>query len=227
MGEYGLKKTIRHELESNKAESVVSLAKENRKVLSHLVRIAYDKETLVAWRAIKAMGLAARELVETDPEFLRETCRKLLWSLSDESGGIGWAAPELLGELVSADPKQFADFIPPLASVYDAEEDVFRPGVLYALAKVGEKSPELAIRHAGIILKGLSEPNQLTRVFALRALQPLLPFLGGPFLDEVTKAVEKLTNDLAEAWVYGDDDFTSVAVGQSAAEVLALIHAAK
>lgn len=222
-----MRKSIRHALESNDLGAVVSLATRNRKALSHLVRLAYDKETPVAWRAIKAMGLIALELVETELEFLRETCRKLLWSLSDESGGIGWAAPELLGELVSADPKQFADFIPPLASVYEAEEEVFRPGVLYALAKVGEKSPELAMRHAGIILRGLSEPDPLARVFALQALQPLLKYIGGPFLDEVTKAVEKLTNDRAEAWVYVDDDFTSVDVGQSAAEVLALIRASK
>jgi HEAT repeat protein len=224
---HSLKKTIHHALEANDLAAVVSLTKKDRKALSHLVRVAYDKETLVAWRAIKAMGLVARELVATDLEFLRDTCRKLLWSLSDESGGIGWAAPELLGEIVSADPKRFADFIPPLASVYDAEEDVFRPGILYALRRIGEKSPELAIRHAGIMLKGLSDPIPLARVFALQALLPLLPFLGGPFLDEVTKAVEKLTNDRAEAWVYGDGDFTSVEVGQSAAEVLRLIRSAK
>ena len=84
----GLKQKIHNTLEINDLEAVVSFAKENRKVLSLLVRSAYDKESLVGWRAIKAIGLAARALVKTDYKFLRELVRKLLWSLSDESGGI-------------------------------------------------------------------------------------------------------------------------------------------
>ncbi len=55
-----LKQRIHHALESNDLDAVVSLAKENRKVLSLLVRMAYDKDTLVGWRAIKATGQAAR-----------------------------------------------------------------------------------------------------------------------------------------------------------------------
>ncbi len=83
-----LKSAIQHALESNELDAIASLAKKNKRVLPLLVRLAYEKDTLVAWRAIKAVGLIARELVMTDYEFLRETARKLLWSVSDESGGI-------------------------------------------------------------------------------------------------------------------------------------------
>jgi len=75
-------------------------------------------------------------MVRRDPEFLRETCRKLLWSFTDESGGIGWSAPEMLGEIVSSDPKRFQDVIPLIAAAYEVDEDVFRAGVLYALSRV-------------------------------------------------------------------------------------------
>jgi hypothetical protein len=124
------KKHIHDLLESNELSSIGLQAKDDRKVLSSLVRLAYDKETLVGWRAIKAIGLAAAEVITTDLDALRETCRKLVWSLSDESGGIGWSAPEILGEIASADPKRFKDFIPLVASVYEIEEDVFRGGAL-------------------------------------------------------------------------------------------------
>jgi HEAT repeat protein len=213
---------LRH-MESNDLEAIVSLARSDRKIVSLLVRLAFDKETLVGWRAIKAVGLIAREIVATDVEFLRETCRKLLWSLSDESGGIGWAAPELLGEIVSSDPKRFADIVPLIAQVYDVEEDVFRSGVLYALSLIGEKAPELVLRHADVVLKGLSEANPLARVFALQALLPLLPFLGGSFLDEVKNAVQKLASDTAETWVYEGDNFITVDVGQEARDVIKLM----
>lgn len=215
---------LRH-LESNDLAAVIALARSDRKVVSFLIRIAYDKETLAGRRAIKAVGMIARELVSTDTEFLRETCRKLLWSLSDESGSIGWAAPELLGEIVSADPRKFPDVVPLIASVYDAEEEVFRPGVLYALAKIGEKAPDLLLRHADLVLKGLSDAQPLARVFALQCLQPIHGLLGGPFLEEVRKAVQALTHDLAEAWVYEGNDFVAVDLGRKAQEVLSLLYA--
>ena len=123
-----LKKNIIHALESNNLQNVLAVSKESRKVVSQLVRIAYDKETLLGWRAIKAIGLIATEMVKTDYDFLRETVRKLLWSLSDESGGIGWSAPEILGEIVSADPDRFGDIIPLIAEVYNIEEKVFQAG---------------------------------------------------------------------------------------------------
>jgi len=101
-----LKLFVQAALESNDLDAIVTSTKNDKKTISQLVRLAYDKDTLVGWRAIKAAGLAARELVKTAPDFLRETCRKLLWSLTDESGGIGWSAPELLGEIVCADVKR-------------------------------------------------------------------------------------------------------------------------
>jgi hypothetical protein len=58
-----------------------------------LVRLSYDKDTLVGQRAIRAMGSIAREMLKADPEFLRETCRKLLWSLSDESAASAGPPP--------------------------------------------------------------------------------------------------------------------------------------
>jgi hypothetical protein len=54
----GLKQRIHQALEANDLETVISLAKEQRRVLSLLVRMAYDKDTLIGWRAIKAEGQA-------------------------------------------------------------------------------------------------------------------------------------------------------------------------
>ena len=212
---HALKKKIHLALESNDLGAVVSQTKENRKVLSLLVRMAYDKDTLVGWRAIKAIGLAAEELVKTDYEFLRETCRKLLWSLTDESGGIGWAAPEILGEIVSADPERFSDIIPLIAGVYDVEEKVFRPGVLYALGKIAEISPDLVMPFKDLIRRELSEDGEpLSRVFALDLLKILKKRLGKGDLDDLKKIIQSLQSDHSEAWVYKKDCFVSIEVGQ-------------
>src|SRR5512134_1597345 len=107
-----IKKEVVAALEANDLDAIEKFALSGRKVLSVLVRLAYDKETLAGRRAIAATGRVASVFIRNNVEFLREAVRKLLWSLSDESGGIGWSAPELLGEIVSAGPDEFSDVVP-------------------------------------------------------------------------------------------------------------------
>ncbi len=220
------KKTVCDLLERNDAGTVVSLARDDRKIVSLLVRLAYDKDTLVGWRAIKAIGLAAREMLPTDLDFLRETCRKLIWSLSDESGGIGWSAPEILGEIVSADPKRFKDFIPLIASVYEIEEDVFRGGVLYALGRIAGPAPELAAPNQKTIISSLSDKDPLVKVRGLELVGLLWSFgkssavWSREYSDRVIAAVQNLRMDKGEAWIYEGDRFTSVVIGEKAQECI-------
>jgi hypothetical protein len=224
-----LKKTILYALESDDLDAVVALAAGDRKVLIRLVRLAYDKETLVGWRAIKAVGLVARVLVKSDYEFLRETCRKLLWSLTDESGGIGWSAPEMLGELVSADPVRFQDIIPLVASAYDVEEDVFRAGVLYALARIAETAPELAATYQRIVIMSLSDRDPLVKVRGIKLIRLLWPWAKSSniwsreYNERIILSLGKLRSDKGEAWIYQEDRFVSIQVGEEAVALLKTI----
>jgi hypothetical protein len=217
-----LKKNIQALLESNDLASLNAHGKENRKVLSRLVRIAYDKETLVGWRAIEAIGLASRRMITTDLDFLRETCRKLVWSLSDESGGIGWSAPEMLGEIMSADTKRFKDFIPLIVSVYVIEEDVFRGGVLFALGRIAETAPELAAPYQKIIISSLTDKDPLVKVRGLELVGLLWSYgmnsavWSREYGDRIIADVQNLRMDKGEAWLYRGDSFTSVVVGEEA-----------
>ena len=210
------KNDIHEALDANNLPAVASLAKEDKKVLSQLIRLAYDKETLVGWRAIKAIGLAARELVKSDDEFLRVTIRKLLWSLSDESGGIGWSAPEIIGEIVSADPARFRDIIPLIAEVYDIEEKVFRPGILYAMTRIAEVNPGLVLPFIDLAKKGLCDDAPLVRVNALELTSVLKKILNEKECDEIRASVKKLLADHSEVWVYKKDGFVNVEVSEKA-----------
>jgi hypothetical protein len=219
---YALKKNLLSALESKDLYAVVSLAADDRKVMSQLVRLAYDKETLAGWRAIKAIGLVAAEMIPTDLDFLRETCRKLIWSLSDESGGIGWSAPEILGEIASADPKRFKDFIPLIASVYDIEEDVFRGGVLFALGRIAETAPELAAPYQKVIILSLTDKHPIVKIRGLELVGLLWSYgtssaaWSREYGDRIIAAVQNLRMDKGEAWIYRGDRFTSVVVGEEA-----------
>ena len=222
MNQLETKKFIHHALEMNDLDAVVLLAQKSRKTLSLLIRMAYDKETLVGWRAIKAVGRVAKVLAKTEHEFLRIAVRKLLWSLSDESGGIGWAAPELLGEIVSSDPEGFADIIPLIAEVYDIEEQTFRPGVMYALARIAEVSPVLIANYQKVIIMSLVDANPLISVYTLELLGMLWPIVckqnlwSNDYKKKVESAVNNMKNNKGVAWIYQKNGFIDIEVGEKA-----------
>ena len=211
-------------LQENDMETVRTLALQSRKMFSILVRLAYDKTSLTGWRAIKAIGQVSSIYVGNNYEFLRDSIRKLLWSLSDESGGIGWSAPEILGEIVSADPKKMADIVPLIAEVYFVEEKVFRPGVLYALKRIGEARPEAIEPFQDIALIGLSEQDSLARVYALELLAMLKNTLDASDLGKAKLKVAALRNDKTEVWIYKDDGFTGMEVKELADKVYAELN---
>jgi len=219
MTQLEMKKFIHDSLEMNDLDAVIRLAQKDRKTLSLLIRMAYDKETLVGWRAIKAVGRIAKVLVKTEREFLRIAIRKLLWSLSDESGGIGWASPELLGEIVSADPEGFADIIPLIAEVYDIEEKTFRPGVMYAFVRIAEVSPELVADYQKIIIRSLMDTNPLLKIYTLELVGLLwsVACKKNIWSKEYTIKVERIVNnmntDKGVAWIYKNNDYIDIEVG--------------
>ena len=86
-----LKEEIRDALFEGDFAKVVQRALENKKVFSILISFTYDKESILCWRAIEAMGKAAGAVAERDPSTVRNIVQRLLWSMGEESGGIGWS----------------------------------------------------------------------------------------------------------------------------------------
>jgi HEAT repeat protein len=57
-------------------------------------------EETVRWHAISIFGQVVPRLADQDMEAARIVMRRFLWSLNDESGGIGWGAPEAMAEIM-------------------------------------------------------------------------------------------------------------------------------
>lgn len=57
-------------------------------------------EEMVRWHAISVFGQVVPSLADEDMEAARIVMRRFLWSLNDESGGIGWGAPEAMAEIM-------------------------------------------------------------------------------------------------------------------------------
>jgi hypothetical protein len=146
-----LKKTLRDLLEQGEIDRVAEMAVSKRRVLGSLVSLSFDSDPVIAWRAIEASGAGARLVAREDPGVIREHLRRILWLVTEESGGICWHAPELMAEVLAQIPGKFTDFVPIAASflVTLEEEDLehFRPGAIWAVGRLGElarkQHPEL------------------------------------------------------------------------------------
>jgi hypothetical protein len=120
-------------------------AAENRKgILSQLTALSYEEDAKISERAIEATGLAARVIARHNPEYVRNYLLRLFWLINDESGGIGWRAPELIGEILHQCP-QFSQFFPMLISLLELDEEDaprFQVGTLWAIGRVAQATKD-------------------------------------------------------------------------------------
>lgn len=205
------KSRIKRLVEERSFDEIGGLALQDRRVISTLISLTYDKESVTTWRAIEALGIAARVIAKEDVLAVRDTIRRLLWMMTDESGGIGWSAPEMLGEIIRTDPEEFSDIIPILWSY--REEEIFREGAVCGMSRVAEVRPDLAGFVGEDLPALLQDGSPLVRGYAAR----LAGFLGpGPFREEV--AALRADGDLIP--VYRDGELVTMSIGDVAREAL-------
>ena len=91
----------------------------------HALFSAICRETpVVRWHAVTCLGDAVARIAEDDLEAARIVLRRFLWSLNDESGGIGWGAPEAMAECLCRDERLAGEYAHMLVSYMreDGEE---------------------------------------------------------------------------------------------------------
>ena len=153
--------------------AIVDYASGHKRALSFLTALTYDQDHTLSWRAVEVLGLAASRIAEDDPEYVRVHLRRLVWLLNDESGGIGWRAPEAIGEIIRHHPDLFKNFIPILVNLMDTEpEDAvrFRAGWLWAIGRLAEV--RLRDAHSALpwIIPCLDDPDPQVRGLAVWCL---------------------------------------------------------
>jgi hypothetical protein len=165
-----LKEDLRDLLARGRLEEIAELAVRRRRSLGSLVSLTFDRDPLVSWRAIEAMGLACDRIAEEDPECVRQHVRRLYWLITEESGGICWRAPEAMAEVVHRQSKLLADFVPIVAHllVEMAEEDLehFRAGTLWAIGRLFPACRDYIPDLVGAIVSALDDPNSQARGIA-------------------------------------------------------------
>jgi hypothetical protein len=211
-----VKEQLRDWLANQHYEAIVELGGRNKRVLSFLTALTYDVEPLISWRAVEAMGLAAGRIADEDPEFVRVHLRRLMWLLNDESGGIGWHAPEIMGEILRSQPERFTEFIPIIISILDMEEEDavrFRAGTLWAIGRLGQIMPKAVQPAIAWIIPCLKDPNPQTRGMAAWCL-------GQLGASKHLVGHETLLEDDGRVVFFADGQLVSKSVAQLAHEAL-------
>ncbi|MCE5282095.1 MAG: HEAT repeat domain-containing protein [Deltaproteobacteria bacterium] len=209
-------------LEAESFETVMAQASHwpPRQAVSPLIAALFREAPRVRWHAVSALGVVVAALAVTDREAARVVVRRLMWSLNDESGSIGWGAPEALAEIIAADDGLAEEYGPLLVAYLRPggsylELPAIQRGLMWAMSRLAETRPGL--------LRGLNVPAQLIpyldskdpeiRGLAVRALG----FLGD---HGVAKRLSALKGDPAEFLFYDRGTLANVTVGALAGVAL-------
>ncbi|MCI5148002.1 MAG: HEAT repeat domain-containing protein [Candidatus Electrothrix sp. MAN1_4] len=134
-------------------ETELSLLEEKELVNALFSAICHPDER-TRWHAISVMGSAVARLAEQDMEEARIILRRMLWSLNDESGGIGWGAPESMAEIMCRHDGITKEYIHMLISYMrpDGEEEwqdgnfleheMLQQGLMWAMGRLAQERKE-------------------------------------------------------------------------------------
>lgn len=194
-----MKEEIQKFLLDRRFDRLGELQISKKRLISKLISLAYDKQTLICWRAIEAIGYLTKEVAETKPEIVRDIVGRLLWMIREESGGIGWSSPEILGEIVRNSPDKFSDIAPIILSFID--EEMLAPGVIWAIGRIGEVRPDLVNHAVPVITSYLNHSDAKLRGLTAWALGELQA-------GDVIHQLRALLNDTHRITLYKNGELT-------------------
>jgi hypothetical protein len=185
-----------------------------RRAINPLISFLCSGNDLLRWRAISGMGAVVSRLADTDMESARVVMRRLMWTLNDESGGIGWGAPETMGEITAQHSRLAEEFACILVSYIRPdcnflEHPVLQRGVLWGLGRLAHIRPGMVVDAASFIRPFLGSSDVYHRGYAgwlLRALAQGYP----------CGACEALSDDQKRFQFYYDGQFLEATVADAA-----------
>jgi HEAT repeat protein len=223
LGSRALKHRVLDLLRSDSLDQGISelLRLPARQVINPLIGSLLSSDEKVRWRAISAIGVIVSSLADEDLESARVIMRRLMWMLNDESGGIGWGAPEAMGEIVASHDGLAKEFAPVLIS-YAWEEGNFleyeplQRGAVWGLGRVAQEKPDTVRGAIPYLISFLESSDAIVRGLAAWALGLLRA-------EGARSGLEGILEDDAEVPLYADRRLTLRRVSDLAKEALRAI----
>jgi HEAT repeat protein len=192
-----------------------------RQIINPLLSFIQSGNEKVKWGAVKAAGHVVSRLADSDLEAARVIMRRLMWTLNDESGGIGWGSPEAMGEIMAIHRGLAQEYAVILLSYAREdgnylEHEGLQRGLLWGIGKLSEKRPELVKESAGVLLPFLESQDGVIRGLAVR-------LMGLLQVNEALPRLRRLTEDNSSLVTLVGNELTTVQVKDLAKEALRVI----
>ena len=197
------------------------LAAENpvKALISPLFSSLLNKDPLVKWRGVVGFGLLVGQKLAADQlEKARIVIRRLMWSLNDESGGIGWGAPEAMAEIMAQNPRLAEEYSSILRNYLREREDgpenflelpELRRGALWGVARLAQANPGHAEDSIPDMIANLDSEDPETVGIALWGLGSLKAV-------QAKDMVEKHVGRQEKVRLFIDEEFVEKDLGQLA-----------
>ena len=152
------KKEVLELLEQNDFENNIQKIHkyDQKKLVNALFPFLCSTDRKIKENAVKAMGEAVSKMAEVDLESARIIMRRLMLNLNDESGGIGWGAPEAMGEIMARSEKLAKEYYKILISYTPdggnyLDFDELQKDVIAGLKRLSRVHPDL-VKEVGHLL---------------------------------------------------------------------------
>jgi hypothetical protein len=133
-----IKAQVRELLEQREYEHLVDLCVIDRHAWQELRFRLYEIDERIRWSAIEASAkLMKRWWQLKQQEKVRDFIRNLFWSMTDESGGIGWSSPQTISETIVNIP-EILDPYGSMMIAYSIEEAPLMKGGLWGIGRLGK-----------------------------------------------------------------------------------------
>jgi hypothetical protein len=148
----------------------------DKQLVGNLFSYFYNKDELIKFRSVTAMGRLAARVEQNSIEQARIILRRIMWNLNDESGGIGWGSPEAMGDILCQSAKLAIEFKSILFSYLAPqgnfiEHEMLQRGVIWGVGRYLESNPkDLDTETTDILLQHLFSFDPVKKVYALKAL---------------------------------------------------------
>jgi len=165
-----LKSKILEILDSKNFKKEISFLIEmySAKMITPLFSASYNSSKEIRWHAVSSFGYLAKYLAENDSSKITEIIRRCIWMLTEESGGIPWNAPAIMGEIMANSREAAQVFSSILFSYVDEPEDEpenfldnlqLRISSYWGIFRLSQILPEFVIENEKIIMQRLERED--------------------------------------------------------------------
>lgn len=187
-------------------------------IVSALFSLVYNPNPLIKWRAVTSFGILTEILSKAETDKIRIIIRRCIWMLTEESGGIPWGIPEVIGEILANNEQLAKEFDKILLSyVYESdgpenylEHTPLRQGVYWGIYRLSLSFPQRVKDFQYIIEQRITIENEALIVAYL------LMIIANSSMDNLYSYANKFIEDKRKVEIFINKGFVKIDIANIA-----------